>query len=98
MPVDSVIIAIFKKIGSCQNWCFNSINLEIKKYYHGHDIEIWDDLWFWGFITQRGSGENRAFEWNENKYWVLKETDKDQKTINEIHEKAELFLSLFNKE
>ncbi|WP_435524452.1 hypothetical protein [Chryseobacterium indoltheticum] len=30
------------------------------------DIEVWDDLWFWGFINQKGSSD-RSFEWNEGK-------------------------------
>lgn len=94
VPVDAVIIAIFKEIEPNTNWNFNNVNKKIKNYYKGIDIEIWDDLWFWGFITQIGSGENREMKWNENKYWVLRETDKNSETIEEIRLKAEEFLSI----
>lgn len=94
LPVDSVIIGIFKKIEYNRKWNFDNINSTIKKYYHGHDIEVWDNLWFWGFITQNGSGDNRQFEWNLNKYWALQETDKAPLKIVEIKDKAELFLNI----
>lgn len=95
LPADSVIAAIFKKIDNKQNWNFENINAKIKEYYHGQDIEVWDDLWFWGFITQNGSGDNRIFQWNENKYWALQETDKKQNEIDLIKNKAEIFLEIF---
>ncbi len=95
LPVDAVIIAIFNKIDSSKNWNFKNINSEIKKYYKGDEIEIWDDLWFWGFITQNGSGKNRIFEWNENKYWTLKEASKEKNEILKIKEKSEEFLNIF---
>jgi len=96
LPVDAVIIAIFNKIDSSVNWNFNKINSKIKEFYSSENIEIWDDLWFWGFITQKGSGYNREFVWNENKYWVLKETSKDKKTIEDIKAKTESFLKILN--
>lgn len=92
LPVDAVIIAIFKKLDSSKNWDFDKVNKTLKEKYNGQQIEVWDDLWFWGFITQNGSGDNRAFEWNENKYWALKESDKNQKNILVIKKKAEEFL------
>lgn len=94
LPVDAVIIAIFKKLDSERNWTFANINSLLKKEYSGQEIEIWDDLWFWGFITQNG-GENRKFEWNENKYWVLKESDKEKIKIEEIKNKCSEFLEIF---
>jgi hypothetical protein len=97
LPVDSVIIAIFKKIDNNQNWNFDNINAKIKEYYHGKDIEVWDDLWFWGFITQNGPGDNRTFQWNENKYWALQETDKNQEKIDLIKNKAMTFLEICNR-
>jgi hypothetical protein len=96
LPVDAVIIAIFKKLDNSINWDFDKINKELKKQYKGNEIEIWDDLWFWGFITQNGSGDNRTFEWNENKYWVLKESNKDQIEIEKIKNKCQEFLEIFN--
>ena len=97
LPVDIVIKAIFIHINKGIKWDFDKINREIKKYYNGNDIEIWDDLWFWGFITQKGTGENRKMEWNINKYWNLRESDKNTKTIEEIKHKAKEFLDILNK-
>jgi hypothetical protein len=98
LPVDAVIIAIFKKIDRRKNWTFSKINRILKEYYSENDIEIWDDLWFWGFITQVGTGENREMQWNLNKYWTLRESDKNPKMIIEIEKKAEIFLNILNKE
>ncbi|MCD4792789.1 MAG: hypothetical protein K8R54_06135 [Bacteroidales bacterium] len=97
LPVDAVIIAIFKRIDNNQNWTFNKINKIIKRYYCGSEIEIWDDLWFWGFITQIGAGENRKMNWNLNKYWTLRESDKNPEMIDEIQQKAEFFLNILKK-
>jgi len=60
---------------------------ELKKYYSLSEIEIWDDLWFWGFITQKDSGKNRTFEWNENKYWMIKVSEKNEKIIKKLKKK-----------
>ena len=87
LPVDKVITEIFKKIPhpnpKRKNWTFNSINKTLNEKYSGSDMEIWDDLWFWGFITQLG-GEEREFKLNKDKYWVMKESNKDPQIINEI--------------
>jgi hypothetical protein len=96
LPVDAVIIAIFKKLDNSIKWDFDKINKTLETKYKGQQIEVWDDLWFWGFITQNGSGDNRVFEWNENKYWVLKESDKDKIKIEEIKNKCQEFLEIFN--
>ncbi len=98
LPVDSVIIAIFKKLDNSTNWNFDNINSTLKTNYDGQQIEVWDDLWFWGFITQNGSGDNRLFEWNENKYWALKESDKNLKMINDIRNKTEKFLKIITND
>lgn len=95
LPVDAVIITVFKKLNPDKTWNFTNINSLLKRKYIGEEMEIWDDLWFWGFITQNG-GENRKFEWNENKYWVLKESDKDKIKIEEIKNKCQEFLEIFN--
>lgn len=96
LPVDAVIISIFKKLDSSKKWDFDKINNTIKSHYIGQEIEIWDDLWFWGFITQNGSGDNRIFEWNENKYWAIKESDKNPETRKVIKEKSNIFLKLLD--
>jgi hypothetical protein len=93
LPVDAVIIAIFKRLDNSINWDFDKINRTLKEKYNGQQIEVWDDLWFWGFITQNGSGDNRQFEWNENKYWALRESDKDTETIKQIKNKSDDFLN-----
>ena len=94
LPVDAVILFIFSKLNSEMKWDFDKVNTKLKKIYKEKEIEIWDDLWFWGFITQNGTGENRKFEWNVNKYWALKETDKRKTEIKIIEQKAETFLKL----
>lgn len=96
LPVDSVIIAIFNSIDASTNWNFDKINALLQQKYNGQQIEIWDDLWFWGFITQKGTGDNRVFEWNENKYWALKETDKNPNVILEIRLLCTTFLNILN--
>ena len=93
LPVDAVIVEIFKRIGFKKN-DFSSINNVIGNLYNGSDIEVWDDLWFWGFITQKGSGKKRTIEWNLNKYWSLEHSDKDANTIEIIKEKSEAFMEL----
>ena len=94
LPVDSVIIAIFKKLDDSKKWNFDKVNYTLKESYSMQEIEVWDDLWFWGFITQKGSGNKRTFEWNENKYWSLKESDKSPEIINKIKAKAQDFIDL----
>jgi hypothetical protein len=98
LPVDAVIISIFKRLDKSKNWDFDRINKILKVNYNGEEIEVWDDLWFWGFITQHGSGNNRKFEWNENKYWNLKESDKNPEMITTIKSKAQEFLHLITNE
>lgn len=97
LPVDAVIITIFNTIDKTVKWDFNKVNRKIKKYYKGNEIEVWDDLWFWGFITQKGSGEKRKLEWNIDKYWNLRESDKNKKMIDEIKKKANEFLKILNE-
>ncbi|MCZ4694415.1 hypothetical protein [Ancylomarina euxinus] len=96
LPVDAVIIAIFKGIEPNRSWNFDNITKKIKEFYKHEEIEVWDDLWFWGFITQKGSGENRVFEWNENKYWMMKESEKNPNRIKEIKLKANRFIEILN--
>ncbi len=94
LPVDAVIISIFNNLNSEIKWDFDKVNSKLKKIYKEREIEVWDDLWFWGFITQNGTGENRKFEWNVNKYWALKESDKSKLEMKIIENKAEIFLNL----
>jgi len=91
LPVDAVIMHIFQQMGMHQP-TFAKINQEIKQHYRGDKLEIWDDLWFWGFITQKGTGQARTSEWNENKYWMLIEASKSPPEIARTKEKARIFL------
>lgn len=97
LPVDSVISTIFNKLDSSIKWDFDRINMVLKEKYNGQQIEVWDDLWFWGFITQKGSGDIRQFEWNENKYWMLKESDKSSEKIREIKKMSNKFLKILEQ-
>lgn len=96
LPVDAVIIHIFERLGMARP-SFDKINNLIKQHYAGNDLEVWDDLWFWGFITQKGTGNTREMEWNENKYWSLTHSDKNPLVINEIKEKSIEFIGLLEK-
>ena len=61
LPVDRVINEIFNRIRNedmkyvkdVSEARFNKINNILQGIYNGDQIEVWDDLWFWGFITQR---------------------------------------------
>jgi len=97
LPVDIVIKTIFNKLDNSKTWDFEDIN-EYLNNFSNEDIILFDDLWFWGYITQKGTGENRVFvEWNNAKYWMIKESIKDEKTIEEIKGKAEEFLNLIGQ-
>lgn len=95
LPVDAVIIAIFKELEP-RSWNFQSVNKVLKENYKGKEIEVWDDLWFWGFISQIGTGDGRKMGWNENKYWVLRESDKNPEVIARIKNRTEVFLDILN--
>lgn len=96
LPVDAVIIAVFNKLDNKRNWNFKNINKVLQDHYRSDEMEVWDDLWFWGFINQKGSGNNRVLEWNLNKYWVLSESDKIPTIIDEIEIKSIEFRSILN--
>lgn len=95
LPVDSVILHIFDRITAGRKNSFDSINSLLQKRYSPQEMEIWDDLWFWGFITQKTlKGGRRELAWNDDKYWALNETDKSFVVINEIKLKACDFINL----
>ncbi len=96
LPVDAVILAIFNDkllIDSKPKYNFNNINKRLQELFLNTDVLLFDDLWFWGFITQKGSSK-RKFEWNKNKYWMIKESNKDSTVVNQIKTKAEEFLKI----
>lgn len=97
IPVDIVIRHIFSdhcKKNHCKN-DFKGINKYIKEFSN-KNIDIWDDLWFWGFITQSSKGKKRKriMKFNESKYWNLKDAPKDELNINKIKKLSEEFLTL----
>lgn len=96
LPVDAVINFIFLQLDNpCKN-NFKGINNYLKSELPNSDFEIWDDLWFWGFITQKGSGSIRKLEFNEAKYWNLLDAPKDKETIAKTKVLAKQFIDLIN--
>lgn len=96
LPVDAVINFIFLQLGNpCKN-NFKQINAYLKDQIKDSDFEIWDDLWFWGFITQKSSGGKRILAFNEAKYWNLLHAPKDNKTIEKTKILAKQFIELIN--
>lgn len=93
LPVDAVMNFIFKEI-SPEIKGFSKINEAIYKEYKGADTEVWDDLWFWGFITQNSSGDGRKMEFNKGKYWALMGTPKEAREVDAIRKKAEKFIQI----
>lgn len=98
LPVDAVITHIFKEYFHDNSYKsdFDGINKFIGKHYSKNDdFIIWDELWFWGFITQKIENNKRVSnEFNENKFWCLPYIEKDM--VN-IKEKAECFLKLLEQ-
>lgn len=94
LPVDAVIKFIFKHLTG-KGKGFSSINNLLFKA-GWKNTEVWDDLWYWGFITQRGSKE-RKVEFNKGKYWSLLSMPKDSFAVKEIENKGEEFCALLNK-
>jgi hypothetical protein len=97
LPVDAVIYFIFEQLGKPCSHTFSGINNYIKAHVPKSEFEVWDDLWFWGFITQKGGGKTRTMEFNEAKYWNLLHTPKDEKTLIEIKVLAREFIQLLKQ-
>jgi hypothetical protein len=97
LPVDRVILTIFQKMDNQTKWTFDKINRILNKKYTGDEIEVWDDLWFWGFFNQKVVNKERVFEWNESKYWILNETDKNPMIIGNIKKKSREFIEILEK-
>jgi hypothetical protein len=96
--VDAVITHVFKEYFHDNNYKsdFDGINeFFSKKHTENDDFIIWDELWFWGFITQKIENNKRVSnKFNENKFWCLPYIEKD---IDEIKEKAKEFLNILKK-
>lgn len=106
LPVDAVIKSIFSRLkaddfglGKSVPKTFDSINDFLKNHlkYSNKDMLIWDDLWFWGFVTQKSNVNmlERTHEWNNAKYWSIFNASKDQRNIEKIKGLAAEFLGKF---
>ena len=100
VPIDSVIIHIFSKHFDARLNNFGKINAYLleTKYKEPEDLLIWDDLWFWGFITQKGGGDGRkTTAWNNSKYWSIRDVPKESEAIGEIRERAKAFSRILGR-
>lgn len=97
LPVDAVIYFIFETLGNPCSKTFWGINKYIKENAPTSSFDIWDDLWFWGFITQQSKDKTRVLEWNENKYWNLQNAKKDSKSIEDTMKLANQFITLLKQ-
>lgn len=97
VPVDAVIRSIFYEyLGVKNSNYYDKINSVIHEHYRGKQIEVWDDLWFWGFITQHGGGIIRDHTWNESKYYSLISLKKSPKVDKEVNDRAKEFLGILD--
>lgn len=101
LPVDKVITEVFKalaqRLPDVPAATIAGINdyLRDKLDYRDHDLLIWDDLWLWGFITQKNvKGGAREHGWNEAKYWAVPHAPKDALSISRIKTMSDRFLGL----
>jgi hypothetical protein len=84
LPVDAVIKKIFHHLG-IERPEFMQINNGLHSAkWSAEEMLIWDDLWFWGFLTQtskpplkkgttkteaKPNNERLLVEWNDAKFW-----------------------------
>ncbi|HMJ46809.1 MAG TPA: hypothetical protein VK498_05735 [Ferruginibacter sp.] len=96
LPVDAVIIDIFQRIDSNLK-TFKNINNYINQKEEWRNKILWDDLWFWGYITQKGSKSPRELVVNDAKYWSQIFFNKDPKEMQTIKLKSKQFISILNR-
>lgn len=94
LPVDAVIYFIFETLGNPCPKTFKDINDYIRAKAPNTDFEIWDDLWFWGFISQKTKNKVRVNGFNEAKYWNILHSPKDSNTIEDIKVLSNEFIKL----
>lgn len=97
LPVDAVILYLFQEMGNPCSKTFSGINTYLKNNMPNSNFEVWDDLWFWGFITQKGNDDKRTMEFNEAKYWNMLDAPKDKETIATTERLANKFIDLLKK-
>ncbi|MBR7977030.1 hypothetical protein KDX01_28445 [Burkholderia vietnamiensis] len=101
LPVDAVILTIFEALAPYLNWSKAISASNVGRYFH-HDLGyrdeelvVWDDLWFWGFVTQKTvAGKTRVHGWNESKYWAVPHAPRDRQSIKHIKQCSKRFLKL----
>lgn len=93
LPVDAVIVQVFREL-SFGGTNFSSINATLDAYSN-EDILLWDDLWFWGFITQKSIKGKRKVEWNPAKFWALPFAPRSHE--REIERQAGEFIGLIQR-
>jgi hypothetical protein len=101
LPVDSVITHIFKNsfLQEKKQSTFVGINKFISNLpSENSNVIIWDELWFWGFITQQNQKnlksqkmERKNIKLNVNKFLCLPYVEKD---IFEIEKLANEFFGM----
>lgn len=96
LPVDAVIRDVFAPSLSIRSNYFQKINQLLHSSYTNEEIEVWDDLWFWGFFGAKTEKTGRDFNsgFNKKKYWIERFTDKSETTRNEIEQKIKEFTSI----
>lgn len=97
LPVDAVIQHLFKHhIPIGQSPTPKGINRYLHSHIESpHDMLVWDDLWFWGFITQKGDSASRQMEWNAAKFWSQPSHDKENE--KELARLANKFIGIVTK-
>lgn len=103
LPVDAVIRHIFiEHLGYSNNAKsnspkanFNSINCCLFGFMANNEIPAveaiyWDDLWYWGFITQCGGGDGRKTQFNPAKYASFKTST--AAALEDVKKKATVFI------
>jgi len=91
LPVDAVITDIFRRMGLARA-NFRSINEHLSSNYSATEMLVWDDLWYWGFFNQIGSGAQRTLGWNPDKFWSQISAPKSDE--NQIKQLSEQFIRL----
>jgi len=96
VPVDAVIQYIFNRLTG-RILDFDTINQLIFKIAGRDSAEAttWDDLWFWGFITQHGGGDKRKLAINEAKFWTIFGSPKNK--WNAVRQRAGEFIEILSE-
>lgn len=98
LPVDRVIVHIFSRLkidSIAKGDQFEKINIYLQEHYKNpKEMLVWDDLWFWGFITQKSIKNDCLLEWNFAKYYAVFHAPKDEKSISKIKTLAEEFIKI----